>query len=48
MGKSCATQDWIHLLKACAAAAIHRGNVDMASPCVMYDLDISNACRGTR
>ena len=43
-GKSWATWDWIHWLKTCAAAAIHWGNVDMASTCVMYDLDTKNAC----
>ena len=48
VGKSWATQDSIYLLKACAAAAIHWRNVDMASLCVMYDLDTSNACSGVR
>ena len=46
--KCWATQDSIHLLKACAAAAIHWGNVEMASLCVMYDHDTSNACSGAR
>ena len=48
MGKSWATHDSIHWLKVCAAAAIHSGNVDMASLCVMYDLDTGNACSGAR
>ena len=48
VAKSWAPQDSIHLLQACAAAAIHWGNVDMASLCVMYDPDSSNACRGAR
>ena len=48
VAKSWATQDSIHLLQACATAAIHWGNVDMASLCVMYDLDTSNACSGAR
>ena len=38
-GKSWATQDSIHWLKAFAAAAILCGNVDIASACVMYALD---------
>ena len=48
VAKSWATQDLIHLLKTCAAAAIYWGNMGIASPCVMYDLDTSNACSGAR
>ena len=33
--KSWATQDSIHLRKACAAVTIHLGKVDMATLCVM-------------
>ena len=47
-GKSWATEDAIHLPKVCAAFVIHRGNVDMASPCVMHYLDTSSACSGAR
>ena len=46
--KSWATKDSIHWPKVCATAAIHWGNVDMASTCVMYDLDTSDACTGAR
>ena len=48
VGKSWPTQDSFHLLKACHAAAIHWGKVDMASLCAMYDLDTSNAWSGAR
>ena len=47
-GKSWATEDSIHWPKVCAAAAIHWGNLDMASVCVMYDLGTSSACSGVR
>ena len=46
--KSWVTQDSSHALKACAAAAIHRRNVDMATSYVMYDGDTSSACSGAR
>ena len=32
--------------KACATAAIQRGNKDMASSCAMYDLGTNSACSG--
>ena len=40
-GNSWATQDSIHWLEACAAAATHWGNVDMASACA------TGLCLGT-
>ena len=48
VANSWATQDSIHWLNVCASAAIHWGNVDVASLCVMYHPDTSNACGGAR
>ena len=41
-----ATQEPIHWMKACATAAIQRGNKDMASSCAMHDRGTSSACSG--
>ena len=48
MGKSWATQDSIQWLKVCPAAPIHYGNVDIATLCVMYEVDTSSACSYAR
>ena len=44
MAKSRATQDSGHGVKVSAAAAMHSGNVDMASPYITYDFGIGSAC----